>query len=221
MYLVVDTRKQILEAILTTVPNSIPPAVVTKLAADSHGFTGADLSLLVKEATVLAVRRLLRGADGPGNANASRTETKNGLAAQVDALVEFYSDPAVDGVKTAEQCQSILLKRIGLAERGTDAENAGLSQAEWSTLCGKLQTKYPSAKLVPTVNEQHQTKADDGDGESTCAALAGCSSLVVREEDAIGAIGVVRPSSMREVALEIPSGETENARLSHICSGNC
>ena len=204
-----DTRKQILEAILTTVPHSIPPAAVAKLAADSHGFTGADLALLVKEATVLAVRRLLRAGDSLDSASASCKGTKNGLAAQVDALVEFYSDPAVGGVKTAEQCQSILLKRIGLEKRGTDAVNAGLSQAEWSALCGKLQSKYPTAKLVPAVNEQYQIEADYGDGESMRAAVADSSSLVVREEDAIGAIGVVRPSSMREVALEIPSGETQ------------
>lgn len=162
---------------------------------------------------MLAVRRLLRGRDSAGSAISSRKEAKSGLAAQADALVEFYSDPAVGGVKTVEECQSILLKRIGLAERGTDAQNAGLSQAEWSTLCGKLQTKYPAAKLVPAVFEQNQIEADDGDGESKRAAMADCSSLVVREEDATGAIGVVRPSSMREVALEIPSGETQKATL--------
>ena len=206
-----DTRKQILEAILTTVPHSIPPAAVAQLAADSHGFTGADLSLLVKEATVLAVRRLLRAKNSAGNVHPNPQEAKDGLTAQVDSLVEFYGQPSVDGPKTVEQCRSILLKRIGLPQHGTGAENAGLMQTEWAALCAKLQAKYPSARPVPAVSAQHQTKAVLGDAESKRTTVADCSSLVVQEADALAAIGVVRPSSMREVALEIPSGKTQQA----------
>ena len=203
-------RKQILEAILATVPHAIPPAVVAQLAADSHGFTGADLSLLVKEATLLAVRRLLRSRDRTKNAGTIQKETKSGLTAQVGALVEFYHHPAVGSTKTVEQCRSILLKRIGLTERGTDAENAGLSQTEWSALCTKLQTKYPAAAPVPNIFDQLSTNGadeDDGDDELDRAMMA--DGLIVRKEDIFGAISVVRPSSMREVALEIPSGTTQ------------
>ena len=160
---------------------------------------------------MLAVRRLLRAKHSAENVHPNRQETKNGLAAQVDALVEFYGQPSVDGPKTVEQCRSIILKRIGVAQHGTDAENAGLKQTEWLALCAKLQAKYPSAKPLSAVSARHQTKAGSGDEESKRTPVADCRTLVVREEDALAAIGVVRPSSMREVALEIPSGKTQEA----------
>lgn len=194
------------------VPHSISPAVVAKLAADSHGFTGADLSLLVKEATLLAVRRLLRLKDSAGKnkTNSKNKRTTSGLVAQVDALVKFYSQDAVGGSKTVEQCRSILLKRIHLSSHGTNAENTGLSQSEWSVLCSKLQTKYPSATPVPTAFDKGgRANTGDGDSEVEHAAMQDSTSLVVLEEDALRALGIVRPSSMREMTLEIPSGETE------------
>ena len=200
-------RKQILEAVLRSVPHTISQTAVAKLAADSHGFTGADLSLLVKEATLLAVRRLLRAKDSSSRKTKLRQQQSDdssgpgGLADQVDALVAFYGQHAVGGAKTAEQCRSILLKRI----RNQEQTQLGLPQLEWLELCEKLGAKYPAA-AAPTAF-QHATAAANVDAGADVGGGEAGTDLVVREADALAAIGVVRPSCMREVALEIPSGK--------------
>ena len=201
------------------VPHDMTQDAVSKLAEETHGFTGADLSLLVKEATLLAVRRLLSvdqqdAAAEPGTSSSPAVADKlatpplAGLAAQMEALVVFYSQPAVGGIKTSEQCRSILAKRI----RDQTEVERGLPGNEWSELCGKLGGKYPTA-AAPAIATAAAAASTVAQLQSTATVLSDTtvsggdtgSGLMVCEADAFAAFGKVRPSSLREVALEIPS----------------
>ncbi|KAJ1723780.1 AAA+-type ATPase [Coemansia erecta] len=51
-----ESRLRILETKLTTTPNTITPEQLQGLAAVTHGFVGADLEALVREAAVLAIK---------------------------------------------------------------------------------------------------------------------------------------------------------------------
>jgi AAA family ATPase len=50
-------RRNILSAVLSAVPHTVTPETLQSIAAKTHGFVGADLALLVKEATMKALRR--------------------------------------------------------------------------------------------------------------------------------------------------------------------
>ncbi|EIW68257.1 hypothetical protein TREMEDRAFT_32265, partial [Tremella mesenterica DSM 1558] len=50
-------RKQILEIFLSKMPHSLSSEDIHELAAKTHGFVGADLSALVREAATLAIQR--------------------------------------------------------------------------------------------------------------------------------------------------------------------
>ncbi|RXK42435.1 AAA family ATPase [Tremella mesenterica] len=50
-------RKQILEIFLSKMPHSLSLEAIHELAAKTHGFVGADLSALVREAATLAIQR--------------------------------------------------------------------------------------------------------------------------------------------------------------------
>eukprot|EP01052_Picozoa_sp_SAG31_P010705 SAG31_NODE_594_length_13670_cov_2.624642_7_plen_434_part_00 len=54
-------RRQILDAILAPVSHTLTPAQLEMLATRTHGFVGADLAALCKEAALAAIRRQLRG----------------------------------------------------------------------------------------------------------------------------------------------------------------
>ena len=178
-------RLQVLQAILGTVPNSLSAAALGSLAASSHGFTGADLSLLAKEATLRAVRRVLPSVATRPNPEA---EEETGLQ-QARMLCAFYAQPLPGvgaGSKTEEQCAAILKKRAG-------PDRSELPHAEWAELCDKLTAKYPGA-----------TDPRECGGASASDAAGGVGALMVCEADMVAALGVVRPSCMREVQLEIP-----------------
>jgi len=53
----VSERKEILHVLLGKIPNHLTEAEMSQLAADTHGFVGADLSLLCKEACLAATIR--------------------------------------------------------------------------------------------------------------------------------------------------------------------
>ncbi|KAJ1960599.1 AAA+-type ATPase [Dipsacomyces acuminosporus] len=52
-----QARMHILRKKMSTTPNSLTSAQMESLAADTHGFVGADLEALVREAAVIAIKR--------------------------------------------------------------------------------------------------------------------------------------------------------------------
>lgn len=52
-------RKQILNALLRKTPNRLDPDDVERLASVTHGFVGADLSLVCAEASLAAAKRVI------------------------------------------------------------------------------------------------------------------------------------------------------------------
>ncbi|PWY98380.1 AAA-domain-containing protein [Testicularia cyperi] len=52
-----DARGDIIRTLIVDVPNSLTDAEINSLAANTHGYVGADLSALVREAGMKAVRR--------------------------------------------------------------------------------------------------------------------------------------------------------------------
>lgn len=50
-------RRQILDVFLTKMPHSLTPAQVDSIAANTHGYVGADLSSLVRESASSAIQR--------------------------------------------------------------------------------------------------------------------------------------------------------------------
>ena len=53
----IEARKKILAVLLDKMPNDITPEQVSHLAGRSHGYVGADLSLLIREAASAAILR--------------------------------------------------------------------------------------------------------------------------------------------------------------------
>lgn len=62
-----ESRLAILEVLLAKTPHSVSQADLRALAARAHGYVGADLSAVVREAGTLAIKRWV-------NANANTTE---------------------------------------------------------------------------------------------------------------------------------------------------
>ena len=58
----VSERKEILHVLLGKIPNHLTEADVSQLAADTHGFVGADLSLLCREACLAATKRIIHSS---------------------------------------------------------------------------------------------------------------------------------------------------------------
>lgn len=68
-------RAAILRAHLAGVAHALPPASIDALADAAHGFVGADLALLVREACLAALRRLVRGEGARGGDRDPSTST--------------------------------------------------------------------------------------------------------------------------------------------------
>lgn len=73
-----SARADILRALLARVPHSIGGGELAQLAAVTHGFVGADLQALVKEAALNTIQRLglhsgSGSISGPGSAAAAKT----------------------------------------------------------------------------------------------------------------------------------------------------
>ena len=62
----VAERKDILNILLKKIPHRLDTKEVDRLASITHGFVGADLSLLVAEASLAAAKRIISGPS-PGN----------------------------------------------------------------------------------------------------------------------------------------------------------
>jgi len=58
----VSERNEILNVLLRKIPNRLAEADITELASVTHGFVGADLSLLCKEASLAAGKRIIDAA---------------------------------------------------------------------------------------------------------------------------------------------------------------
>lgn len=58
-------RKQILDILLAKMPHSLTPDEVASLAAKTHGYVGADLTSVVREAASLAIQRWYDHRDSP------------------------------------------------------------------------------------------------------------------------------------------------------------
>lgn len=58
----VSERKQILQALLRKIPNRLDVKDVERLASVTHGFVGADLSLVCAEASLAAAKRVISSA---------------------------------------------------------------------------------------------------------------------------------------------------------------
>ena len=56
---IASDRVAILNVILANVPHSITAAEISKFALGAHGYVGADLAAVVKEAGLLTVKRLV------------------------------------------------------------------------------------------------------------------------------------------------------------------
>ncbi|KAL1680152.1 P-loop containing nucleoside triphosphate hydrolase protein [Schizophyllum commune] len=63
----VDARADILRILLSKTPNQIRPEDIQALAARAHGYVGADLSSVVREAGTAAIKRYLSSATPSGS----------------------------------------------------------------------------------------------------------------------------------------------------------
>jgi AAA family ATPase len=61
----VAARRDILTAVLRRFPHALADGVVAHCAAVTHGYVGADIVALVKEAAMSAVRRAVGDASSP------------------------------------------------------------------------------------------------------------------------------------------------------------
>jgi len=59
----VPERKEILDVLLRKIPNRLTETEISELAARTHGFVGADLSLLCKETSLAAGKRIISAAE--------------------------------------------------------------------------------------------------------------------------------------------------------------
>lgn len=66
-----EARFHILAVLLSKTPHSIPPEDLRTIAAKAHGYVGADLSAVVREAGTLAIKRWLASTATPTPAPAT------------------------------------------------------------------------------------------------------------------------------------------------------
>ncbi|KAI9139982.1 P-loop containing nucleoside triphosphate hydrolase protein [Paraphysoderma sedebokerense] len=64
-----NSRIEILTALLSHTPHTLSNEQITSIAEKCHGFVGADLSGVVKEAGISAVRKFVKGREAKGNGN--------------------------------------------------------------------------------------------------------------------------------------------------------
>ncbi|EPQ29811.1 uncharacterized protein PFL1_02484 [Pseudozyma flocculosa PF-1] len=104
-----DARRSILTAQLRAVPHSLTPEQIEDLASRTHGYVGADLSALVREAGMLAVRRAFdrqAGAMDVVNGSSGLEEKLSSMA--LDSAVSSRSD---DGLTFDDFLSSLALVR--------------------------------------------------------------------------------------------------------------
>jgi AAA family ATPase len=61
----VEARLAILQLLLSKTPHDITPGELRTLSSRAHGYVGADLSAVVREAGTLAIKRFTAAPDGP------------------------------------------------------------------------------------------------------------------------------------------------------------
>ncbi|XP_031554574.1 ATPase family protein 2 homolog [Actinia tenebrosa] len=72
----VASRREIITTVLRNVPNSLRDDEITSFADTSHGYVGADLAAVCKEAGLLAFKRCL-GNENRGSSQNEKTEVKD------------------------------------------------------------------------------------------------------------------------------------------------
>ncbi|KAH0832261.1 P-loop containing nucleoside triphosphate hydrolase protein [Lanmaoa asiatica] len=80
-----EARLEILEVLLAKTPHSVSQANLRALAGRAHGYVGADLSAVVREAGTLAIKRWM-------NANASLGSSGTGIPPSLNLSISDLSD---------------------------------------------------------------------------------------------------------------------------------
>jgi AAA family ATPase len=86
-------RLQILQALLREVPHGLSEEQLEATARRTHGYVGADLALLCKEATLRAVRRILEIVDGPELVREGKSDAGGELQPELE-LAQGPEEPA-------------------------------------------------------------------------------------------------------------------------------
>ena len=80
-----EARLAILQVLLAKTPHSIPHSELRALAGRAHGYVGADLSAVVREAGTLAIKRWV-------NANTSLDSSETGIPPSLNLTIADLSD---------------------------------------------------------------------------------------------------------------------------------
>eukprot|EP00897_Mesotaenium_endlicherianum_P009169 jgi/Mesen1/8280/ME000045S07746 len=186
-------RLEILQACLRPMRHEISAAQLRSLAASTHGFVGADLAALCNEAALVALRRWIA------------CDQRCQLSASAAPITASLSSPghyhATAGTATAGRSTA----GSGTAGRATaDAADLDLALALASLAIAPAATGGERRKddVATEMSGQENGAARDGAGEaapereSVAMAVEMCDFEIARSR--------VRPSAMREVAVEVP-----------------
>eukprot|EP00727_Mastigamoeba_balamuthi_P011626 m51a1_g7086 putative atpase aaa (863) ;mRNA; r:15089-17928 len=126
-----DAREQMLRLLLRAFPNSLSPAQLGAVAAAAHGFVGADLSALCREASAQSLRRA-RAALG-GSWGAVREALQRGEELEATATAEDFAQ-ALRSVKPSAMREVVVeVPRVRWGDVGglEGAKRALREAVEW------------------------------------------------------------------------------------------
>ena len=114
-------RRDILRARLRTIRHELRDEEADAVAKDAHGFVGADVAALVREAAMEALRRHVRNRrDGGGDDDATAAATEAMAAMRVDGGGDAESSPTA-GVDRSLGVDLELSRSLGVdPERAVD-----------------------------------------------------------------------------------------------------
>ncbi|KAG5181326.1 P-loop containing nucleoside triphosphate hydrolase protein [Tribonema minus] len=189
-------REEILHVLLRRAPHALAPAHVARIAAATHGFVGADLHLLVKEAVLAALRRWRAASAAAAAAAASAAPAAAATGA------------AATGSTTAADGGSGGVDSTGIGGGGGGGSGGGCAAAadvrvEWADAEAALSRVAPSGLREVAVEVPRVRWDDIGGQDEVKRTLREVVELPLRHPQAFARLGIAPP---RGVLLYGPPG---------------
>ncbi|KAF8931971.1 P-loop containing nucleoside triphosphate hydrolase protein [Dissophora ornata] len=151
-------RAEILTALLKKIPNTLTSAQIEQLASISHGYVGADLAAVCREAGLKTIHRVMGNSRRPEIGRDSSTLDSQALDLQERFVALTVSDPSLskaDSVASQQEQDDLMVSAEDMRLAMTDVKPSAMREIMievpkvlWSDIGGQAEIKQKLKESV-------------------------------------------------------------------------